>query len=365
MILVFQVSPKTPTTRFLTALSMPKSFLIRRLLGLLKLLLAVLLIGYLLYQVAQNKSFQPLKEQPKNWPLLAAAVFLTLASALLSFIRWQILVKTIGLPFSLRDALRLGSLGYLLNFASLGSVGGDLFKAFFLAKEQPRKKTEAVATVVVDRMVGLYGLLLVASLALWVTGLRDKVAGTNIIYLCDGTYVLTAIGAMVICLLLVPGFTGGKASALVRKIPVAGKHFVRLLQTVRLYRSKLPVVLFALVLSLGVHGMLTLAVYCIATGFPMVVPTLAQHYFVVPLAMIAGALPLTPNGLGTFEATLEALFQHVPQIKEITQGTGTLVALGYRVTTLAVAGIGAAYYFSARREIEEVLHDVEEAEEEQ
>ena len=66
-----------------------------------------------------------------------------------------------ALPFRIRDAFRLSFLSYLLNFVSVGSVGGDLFKAFFIAREQPGRRTEAVATVVVDRIVGLYGLLLV------------------------------------------------------------------------------------------------------------------------------------------------------------------------------------------------------------
>ena len=63
------------------------------------------------------------------------------------------------LPFRLRDAFRLGFLAFLLNFVSVGAVGGDLFKAFFIARDQPGRRTEAVATVVVDRLVGFYALL--------------------------------------------------------------------------------------------------------------------------------------------------------------------------------------------------------------
>ncbi len=55
----------------------------------------------------------------------------------LTFVRWYLLVRALGLHFRLLDAFRLGFLGYLFNFVSVGSVGGDLFKAIFIAREQP------------------------------------------------------------------------------------------------------------------------------------------------------------------------------------------------------------------------------------
>ncbi len=64
------------------------------------------------------------------------------------------------------EAFRLGSICFLLSFVSAGSVGGDLFKAVFLARRRPGKRVEAVASVLVDRGVGLYGLLLVVAAAL-------------------------------------------------------------------------------------------------------------------------------------------------------------------------------------------------------
>ena len=81
----------------------------------------------------------------------------------LTFVRWYLLVRALGLNFRLLDAFRLGFLGYLFNFVSVGSVGGDLFKAIFIAREQPGRRTEAVATVLVDRVVGVYALVLLTS----------------------------------------------------------------------------------------------------------------------------------------------------------------------------------------------------------
>ena len=59
-----------------------------------------------------------------------------------------------------------GALGFALNFVSLGTVGGDLFKAVLLAKVSPGRRTEAVVTVMADRILGLLMMMLLASTAI-------------------------------------------------------------------------------------------------------------------------------------------------------------------------------------------------------
>ena len=69
--------------------------------------------------------------------------------------------------------MRIGFLGYLFNLAPMGIVGGDLLKAWMLAREKPGNRAKALASVVVDRIVGLYVLFLVAAAGVFVTGFWD------------------------------------------------------------------------------------------------------------------------------------------------------------------------------------------------
>ena len=126
--------------------------------------LAAAILAYLFFQLRDDDGFQRLLEQPKNWGMLAAAQALVLTALAVNYIRWYVLGRALDLDFSIRDAFRLGALGMLLNQVSPGALGGDLFKAVFIAREQPGKRTEAVASVLIDRVVGLYAMLLVASL---------------------------------------------------------------------------------------------------------------------------------------------------------------------------------------------------------
>ena len=61
------------------------------------------------------------------------------------------------------------------------------------------------------------------------------------------------------------------------------------------------------------------------------------------------------------EATIEALYKVMPGGSHILKGQGTLVGIGRRVTDIAVALIGLAFYLSNRREVSEVMAEAEEA----
>ena len=97
------------------------------------------------------------------YPLLVAGLIF-LCGVLITFTRWYVLVRAQELPFSLIDAVRLGFIGQFFSAFLPGSVGGDLVKAGFLAREQSRR-TVAIATIVLDRVLGLMGLLFLAAIA--------------------------------------------------------------------------------------------------------------------------------------------------------------------------------------------------------
>src|SRR5262245_50011188 len=116
--------------------------------GVAKFTLAFGILAVLFYRLRGQDVFTRLVNEPKNWGALLAAQFLVLAAISLNYVRWYVLVRALELDFRLGDAFRLGSIGMLINqILPAGSVGGDLLKAVFIAREQPGKRTEAVASV--------------------------------------------------------------------------------------------------------------------------------------------------------------------------------------------------------------------------
>src|SRR3989337_2951182 len=129
---------------------------------LAKVALGLGILGYLLY--SNRAGLRELAGQSIAWPGLLLALVICTGSVILTFIRWYWLVVAQNLPFRLRDALRLGFIGYLFSLVVPGSVGGDLVKAAFLAREQKRR-TGGRSAVVLDRIVGLLALFLLATAA--------------------------------------------------------------------------------------------------------------------------------------------------------------------------------------------------------
>jgi glycosyltransferase 2 family protein len=333
----------------------------RNLISLAKISLATAILAYLAYQVHRNQGFSRLLNEPKDWWLLAAALACTFISVALSFVRWHVLVNALGLNFRLVDALRLGALGFALNFVSLGSIGGDLFKAIFLAKEYPGRRTEAVATVMADRVVGLLMMMVLATTAISFSDWRD--APPEIAILCH-TILLATIAAFagVGLLLFVPALTGERIRGWAELIPLVGTTAARLIGAVEAYRDQKSRLFLAAGIGLVVDTLFVTSFYLVARGLPVQAPTFAQHLMIVPVANMAGAIPATPSGLGTLEAAAEALYQAVPGNSGIVPGDGTLVALAHRVTMITVASIGMLYYVSQRAKLRDVLSEVEAAE---
>ena len=118
----------------------------------------------------------------------------------------------------------------------------------------------------------------------------------------------------------------------------------------RIYRGKPGVLVGALVMSLAVHTIATIGFFLIARGLPGNSPNLADHFIIVPLSMVAGALPLPLNGLGAFEGVVDFFYRSVPQGIVVLKGQGLIVSIGYRAITILIAMVGVGFYLGQRRE---------------
>jgi glycosyltransferase 2 family protein len=333
----------------------------RTLVVLAKLTLATAILGYLLVQVQRQAGFQRLIHEPKAWHLLAIGLLCVFGAAVLTFVRWHVLLKAVGLDFRLRDSLRLGALGFALNFVSLGSIGGDLFKAIFAAKDSPGRRTEAAATVVVDRLVGVVMMMTLASLATFFVDL--SAAPTTVIVLVRSIRIGT-IGLLsgLALILAVPALSGERIRDLVNSVPLVGPTAARLIAMVSVYRDEKRRVLQACLIGVVSNALFILSFYLIAQGLPVRAPSLTQHFMIIPVANLAGAIPATPSGLGTMELAVDKLYQIAPGPTPIPAGEGTLVALGQRAAMIFVAALCLGFYVLERGNLREVIHEVEEAE---
>ncbi len=77
----------------------------RTVLAGVKFALAAGILAYLL--VTGRDAIAKMSERTIEWPLLGAALVCTLATATLSFVRWHLLIRAVGIDVRLVDSLRL------------------------------------------------------------------------------------------------------------------------------------------------------------------------------------------------------------------------------------------------------------------
>ncbi|HJQ80937.1 MAG TPA: lysylphosphatidylglycerol synthase transmembrane domain-containing protein [Lacipirellulaceae bacterium] len=338
----------------------PHSATRRTLVAAAKIALAAAILAYLVWQAREHDAFTRLVEEPKHWPALVAGAACTFAAALLGFVRWHLLIRAVGISVRLADTLRLGALGFALNFVSLGAIGGDLFRAIFLAHGQPGRRTEAVATVAADRLLGVTTMLALAGGGILSTDLIH--ASSPGLALLSKTILATAAlvftGAAL--LLFVPAFSGAVISGFAGRVPIAGTTLARLLAAVRAYREQKGLLTTAAAVSALSNVMFITSFYFVAGGLPVHRPTWTEHLVAIPVASMVGAIPISFAGLGTMELAIEELYQHMPGAAGVQPGDGTMASLAQRVTMIAVALVGVLYYLRHRVQVREVYAEAEE-----
>ncbi|TWT50627.1 hypothetical protein Pla22_33700 [Rubripirellula amarantea] len=341
-----------------------------RLITALKFALPAAIIGYLVWRI-EPEQWHQLSAQPKQYGLLVAALVVSIFAMMLSFARWCLLVRCQGIELTMLEAQRLGSICFLLSFVSVGSVGGDLFKAIFLAKRRPGKRVAAVASVLVDRGCGMYGLLLLVAGGLM---LNPGAAASNSdasAAVADGSFgmeqikwataILIGLGTVVLAILILGGRGVDRLITWGSGLPAIGKLVATIGPPLRMFHHHPIAFAVSVIMSLGVQGSLVISMYLVAKGLYTSPPALADHFIIVPIGMLASTLPITPAGIGVLEAAIDQLYKIVPAVP--TNASGTLVALVFEMVKVVMAIIGTIFYWTASEEVRESIEEAEEVEE--
>ncbi len=75
--------------------------------------------------------------------------------------RWRVLLGTQKRHIHRWEAFKLSLIGIFFSYAMPGGVGGDVVKSFYFHKDHPSSKVIALTSVLIDRVMGLYVMLLV------------------------------------------------------------------------------------------------------------------------------------------------------------------------------------------------------------
>ncbi len=137
-----------------------------------------------------------------------------------------------------------------------------------LGHEHPQHRAKALASVVVDRVVGLYLLFIVASSAILLTGFFWKYPSPDLQWICKLTFILTIVGTVGLAAVMGPEVVVGPVIRVCGRIPRVGHPLESLIHAVRMYRHLPVVMIVSSVMSVGVHCSFAIGYYLIACGLP-------------------------------------------------------------------------------------------------
>jgi uncharacterized membrane protein YbhN (UPF0104 family) len=197
-------------------------------------------------------------------------------------LRWAWIAQGMGMKVSKREKVRLYFLGMFASLFLPSTIGGDVIRGVLMARGEDRKnfRLHAAASVILDRVNGLYALVLLLtvclmmfdwSLALWL--------GWSIL-------LLTMWGGMLIYPWLhtrLPGWLGA-----LKRLPLNTPLFYRM------WWRSLPVSLLFQLLVVQAHWLLGTSV-----GLDM---AWSAYAVMVGLVALVAILPISLNGFGVREA---------------------------------------------------------------
>jgi uncharacterized protein (TIRG00374 family) len=234
------------------------------------------------------------------------AVWSLIALAPTTFImawRLRILLATQDIALSYRDSLLLTFAGNFFNFAMPGSTGGDIYKAYHIAK-RTHKRTEGITVIIIDRVFGLVSFLLLAAVTIFASWNKDIIGvyGRWVGYLTCTFLVGCAL------------FFSGRFrrlinyEAILRRLPMSDK-LNRIDNTTLSLRHHRQQALASLAVTLINHVFIVISAFMLARGLgihPTGTRTEGELFQACLLATVVGyllaAIPISFQGIGLMEA---------------------------------------------------------------
>jgi uncharacterized protein (TIRG00374 family) len=228
-----------------------------------------------------------------------------------AFYRWNLLLIGQGLHFSFWNIIRYGMIGAFFNTTMPGAVSGDIIKAWYMVADHKQyDKTRVLTTILLDRVFGVFGLVIVSSVPLfwnwnkaWAIPELHHVA-LLIVALAGG--VVFFFGYILLSM-------HGPLALLRNKMEVLAKNkygavLVKAYDALMEYRNRPRYLFLALFFSVCTHLFVMAMVIACAHAIGETKLELYQYFILVPIGLLTTAVPIAPAGLGVGHVAFGALF---------------------------------------------------------
>ena len=307
---------------------------------LIKIAVSTALIWILISRIDVTKLWAIARTATISW--LAAALMVYLAMVLVSAWRWGLLLKAQGIALRFRSLTSSFLVATFFNNFLPSNIGGDVVRVADTAPAAG-SKTLAATIVLIDRGIGLLGLILVAAIGA-TAGPRLMEAGPGI-----GAPMLWLVFAAAL-MVAIPGVLMPRAlPRLLRPLRALHQDWVeerlaRLGGALERFRGAPGALLACFAAAVAVQA--ALVGFYAAIAQSMQIPIgLAELALLVPISFVVQMLPVSVNGFGVREATFGFYFTQLGLPLE----SALLVSFMGAALMMAFSLSGGVAYLGRRR----------------
>ncbi len=289
----------------------------------LRLLVSVALLSWLGWQTDWQQvgtAFTHLRIE-----LWLAAVGVLVLTQFVSSVRWQMLARPLGLERPLSQLVGFYFIGMYFNLLLPTSVGGDVVRAWYL-DGQSGNRLNAFISVFLDRLCGLWILLLLACLGVLMSPLELPTWIPLFVWGCAGC---AAAG-----LTAMPILTQHSDKA-----PWKFRQLLEAFKALPSWRAWVGPVL----LSVFVQVANVVIVWLVGQALGAPVP-FAYYWLLVPMVSLLTMLPISVNGMGVREGAMALLLAPLG----VSGGIALTLAFLWFAVSATVSLLGGLVYLFGR-----------------
>ncbi len=241
--------------------------------------------------------------------ILILGFTLLLIQFCLMALRWKKIVQQ-KIPLTFGLSFQLTLIGQFFSFFIPGGVSGDVIKALELSKTNDLSRSDSFATVLSDRILGLFSMVLFSTAFLMIDYLNSQTTDT-FHYLLSSAVMLFGMLTGISMGPRIIDFLSRYFSTQKNKILVAAEKIISSFAlTFSSFRDK-KILFSTIFLSLMIQILSTYFMSEVIKALGVEMPSFFVFFALSCFGFLASAIPITPAGIGVGQTAFYFLFTNI------------------------------------------------------
>jgi glycosyltransferase 2 family protein len=306
----------------------------------IKLVVSLGLLALLFSRTDLRSLWEHVRNASIPWVLIALAIYLL--QMLVSTWRWAVLLQAQGVDVPQRRLLGSYLVAAFFNNFLPSNIGGDVIRIRDTSGPAG-SRTLAATVVLIDRGIGLMGLVLVAALGATVAAGAGGAQTVPVLpsWLWAGFLLATVVSAPAV---IAPAGVGRLLQPLTVFHPEwVGDRITRVTEALARFRERPSSLFNTFAGAVVVQGLLVLFYAAVARSLNIPI-SIAHMAVIVPVSFVVQMVPVSVNGFGVREATFSFYFSRIG----LPMASALALSLGSTALIMLFSLSGAGVYVARK-----------------